>query len=265
MGFAVELVLADSLYGESTSTFIRCLQQKNYHFIVSIRSNHGVWLPEEQMVRANKWRPFERRLAGNKEKIRYIREIIFGNRQELRYWEITTNPKALLENDTWYVMSWIPKIKYSDVGNLYGCRSWIEHSFNYIKNQLGWADFRLANYMHIEKWWELVCSAYCLISLNANAFSGRPNYTTAYPQNPILKIFSKHYQWNDKSGWKNCLNNLRLLMLPFVCFNLIQPWLKVFPILQLSLGFPRLIALINLFPYSMQPCLKEEVFYFSSA
>lgn len=265
MGFAVELVLADSLYGESTSTFIRCLQQKNYPFIVSIRSNHGVWLPEEQRVRANNWRPFERKLAGKKGEIRYIREIIFGKRQGLRYWEITTNPTTLPENDTWYVMSWITKIKYSDVGNLYGCRSWIEHSFNYIKNQLGWADFRLTNYRHIEKWWELVCSAYVLVSLNANTISGSPNYTTGNQPKLMLKRFLKHYQWNHKPGWKSCLNNLRLLMLPFVCFNLIQPWLKVFPIPQLSLGFARLIALINLFPYSIQPCLEEDVFYFSSA
>jgi len=61
----------------------------------------------------------------------------------------------------------------------------------YIKNQLGWADFRLTNYRHIEKWWELVCSAYCLVSLNANTFSGRRNYTPANQPNPMLEIFSR--------------------------------------------------------------------------
>jgi hypothetical protein len=46
---------------------------------------------------------------------------------------------------------------------------------------------------------------------------------------------------------KNFLNNLRLILQPFVSFNLIGRWLKVFPIPQLSLGFPRLIALMNEF------------------
>ena len=32
MGFEIDYVLADSLYGESTSTFIRCLQGLNLQF-----------------------------------------------------------------------------------------------------------------------------------------------------------------------------------------------------------------------------------------
>jgi len=45
MGFEIDCVLADSLYGESTSTFIRCLQGLNLQVAVAIRSNHGVRLP----------------------------------------------------------------------------------------------------------------------------------------------------------------------------------------------------------------------------
>lgn len=56
MGFEIDCVLADSLYGESTSTFIRSLQELNLQFAVTIRSNHSVRLPAEQRVRANKWR-----------------------------------------------------------------------------------------------------------------------------------------------------------------------------------------------------------------
>jgi SRSO17 transposase len=56
MWFEIECVLADSLYGESTSTFIPCLQGLNLQFAVAIRSNHNVRLPAEQRVRANKWR-----------------------------------------------------------------------------------------------------------------------------------------------------------------------------------------------------------------
>ena len=52
-GFKIELVLADSLYGESSS-FLRTLDKYKIPWIVAIRSNHGVWMPAEQRVRANK-------------------------------------------------------------------------------------------------------------------------------------------------------------------------------------------------------------------
>lgn len=44
MGFKFELVLADSLYGESDGNFISVLNQLQLCFVVAIRSNHGVWL-----------------------------------------------------------------------------------------------------------------------------------------------------------------------------------------------------------------------------
>jgi SRSO17 transposase len=59
LGFNIELVLADSLYGES-SKFIGKIEEYNLAYVVSIRSNHGVWLPEGQSIRANKWYEFER-------------------------------------------------------------------------------------------------------------------------------------------------------------------------------------------------------------
>ena len=58
-GFQIELVLADSLYGES-SQFLNFLDKYKLPYIVSIRSNHGVGLPCEQRVRANKWCQFDR-------------------------------------------------------------------------------------------------------------------------------------------------------------------------------------------------------------
>jgi len=34
-------------------------------------------------------------------------------------------------------------------------------------NELGWADFRVTDYKQIEKWWEVVMSAYLMVSLQA--------------------------------------------------------------------------------------------------
>ncbi|MFN6541387.1 MAG: IS701 family transposase, partial [Nostoc sp. EkiNYC01] len=74
-GFNIELVLADSLYGES-SQFLRKLAEYNLGYVVSIRSNHGVWLPSGQSVRANKWCKFSRTFSNQKSETRYIRQII---------------------------------------------------------------------------------------------------------------------------------------------------------------------------------------------
>jgi SRSO17 transposase len=54
IGFKFKLVLADSLYGESSSNFLSVLNQLKLNFVVAIRSNHGVWLPEGQKVRHNR-------------------------------------------------------------------------------------------------------------------------------------------------------------------------------------------------------------------
>jgi len=57
-------------------------------YIVSIRSDHGVWLPCHQRVRANKWCQFESVFSDVKSENRYIREIIYGKKGSVTYWEI---------------------------------------------------------------------------------------------------------------------------------------------------------------------------------
>jgi hypothetical protein len=69
---------------------------------------------------------------------------------------------------------------------------------------MGWADFRLTEYVDIRKWWEIGCSAYLLVSLYSKQL--RP------AQQTTPTIFSEHWGWDDHQGWKNILNNLRLIM-----------------------------------------------------
>lgn len=162
-------------------------------------------------------------------------------------------------------MTEIPDVNYKDVGNLYGCRNWVEYGLNQSKNELGWADFRLTRYADIEKWWEIVFSAYLLVSLFANPWSTDKKSKLDTSSQQMRKRLVQHSQWDLGLGWKNFLNNLRLISLPFLCFNLMLPWLKVFPIPQLSWGFSRLIALMNLFPSAVPQPTKEGDFQFSSA
>ena len=168
-GFRFEVVLADSLYGES-STFVSELEQLHLKYVVAIRSNHGVWLPPGQRVRYTNWRSFERIFSNGDQHTRFIRELIFGQRGHIRYYHLTTDKEKLPPESTWYIMTNLEGNIRTTVGNTYGLRTWIEYGFKHAKNELGWADFRVTDYASIERWWELVCCAYLLVSLQSPVF-----------------------------------------------------------------------------------------------
>lgn len=257
LGFKIDLVLADSLYGESHSNFISVLEELKLNYVVAIRSNHSVWLPMNVKVRASGWQRFERIFANGEREDRYIREIIFGQRGQKRYWQITTDVATLPAGATWWVMTKVPGIKYPAVGNLFGLRTWVEYGLKQSKDELGWADFRLTDYERIEKWWEIICSAYLLVSLHSAKLNKLSKTVPA--------IFAEHGDWDRGQGWKNYLNNLRLIMQPLISFNLIKPWLVVFPIRQLVHGFSQLIAFMNRFATGTSPLRLQPYFAFSSA
>jgi SRSO17 transposase len=224
IGVRFKLVLADSLYGESHSTFINVLNELQLNYAVAIRSNHGVLLPKGQRVRENRWRKFDRIFASGSQQVRYIREIIFGKKRPVQYWLITTDPDKLPENLTGYVMTKIPGVKFKEVGNIYGLRNWIEYGLKQSKNELGWADFRLTDYAEIQKWWEIVMSAYLLVSLHSQNLHNMEGKGINESTDPVVSKWSEHQWWDFGQGWKNLLNNLRLIMQPYQFFNWLKPW-----------------------------------------
>lgn len=247
-GFRFKLVLADSLYGESRSNFLSVLEQLSLEYVMAIRSNHGVWLPQEQQVRCSRWHPFERIFSDGSRQPRYIREVIYGQRNAKQYWQITTDPETLPAVSTWDVMTHVAGITYKEVGNLYGLRNWVEYGLKQSKNELGWADFRVTDYVQIEKWWELIMSAYLLVSLHSQQLNPTHSLAQQIDAEPVTAKFRLHAAWNQLQGWKNLLNNLRLVLQPFVLFNSINPWLEVFPSQALVEGFTELIAKMNQLP-----------------
>ena len=63
----------------------------------------------------------------------------------------------------------------------------------------------------------------------------------------VVLAFVQHYDWHPGEGWKTWLNNLRLVLLPWVSANLLRLWQRVFPIPELERGFEKLIELMNQF------------------
>lgn len=239
MGFHFELVLADSLYGESGSNFISVLESLTLPYIVAIRSNHGVWLPEDQDVTADAWQRFTRTFSNGDSEERYRREIIYGQRGRVRYWQLTTDPQTLPENSTVYVMSNAPAIKLDEIGDAYGDRTWVEYGLKQSKDALGWADFRVTDYKQIERWWEIVMSAFTMVSLFTTAF----NQACPWSHH----VFAQHPWWDNQQGWKNLLNNLRLIIEPWIDCNHLKRWLEVFEIPALAAGFAQLIGQMQQF------------------
>src|SRR5262249_31368546 len=84
----------------------------------------------------------------------------------------------------------------------------------------------------IERWWELVMSAYTLVSLQSPAFAALghmgtpPPPLTPSPPPPSAPL-QAHPAWDTSTGWKHSLNNLRLLLQPYVCSCLLLPWLHL--------------------------------------
>ena len=111
-GFNISLVLADRLYGESRDV-IRALVELKLPFIVAIRSNHVVWLSPQERVRYNRWHAYEQKLSHRIAETRYIREIIFGKRRELRYFEITKSDSKQDASDTWFIMTNLPGVRFN--------------------------------------------------------------------------------------------------------------------------------------------------------
>jgi SRSO17 transposase len=239
MGFRFELVLADSLYGESKTNFVNVLDELKLPYILAIRSNHALWLPQDQEVVQQPWQRFERTFSNGTTEIRYMAEVIYGQRHRKQYWLLTTDPKTLPDNSTSFVMVAAPAVKLSEIGDSYGFRTWIEYGLKQSKDALGWADFRMTHYEQIEKWWEMVMSAFLMVSLFAEAFNDSCPLAHQH--------FVRHPWWNNQNGWKPLLNNLRLIIQPLICFNWLKRWLEVFPITSLQFGFERLVSKMNRF------------------
>ncbi len=252
-GFKIKLVLADSLYGESGDV-IRVLEELKLEFIVAIRSNHSVLMPAGSRKRYNQWKAYEQKLSHRKAETRYIREIIFGQRRRLKYYQISkSNTPDPTGDESWYVMTNLSVELQLAVAQLYSLRNWIEYGFKQVKNELGWADFRLTDYASIERWWELVFSVYLLVSIQATYFQLKAQnhqistmqVSDSFEESDAL--YSQHPHWESGMTWKSALNNIRLIIQPYIFYCLIQPWLQVFNIPGMKRCFLKLIAFMNHF------------------
>jgi len=100
-------------------------------------------------------------------------------------------------------MTNLPGDIQKSVGNTYGLRTWIEYGFKQVKDELGWADYRLTSYEEIDKWWEIVCSACLMVSLQSSLLK-TDKQASSNLKEPEVK-FSQHQRWDKimvgKTSW----------------------------------------------------------------
>jgi SRSO17 transposase len=258
LGFVIERVLADSLYGESGAV-IGTLEKLTLPYIVAIRSNHGVLMMPKQRVRYNQWRAYDQPLAARPSERRYIREIIFGHRRKVRYYQITKGSTDTPDKaDSWFIMTNVDGNILLSVATQYSLRTWIEYGFKQVKQQLGWHDYRLTDYKSIERWWEIIFSTYLLVSLHADEFrqQQRSDTDTTDRATTTTLLFTQHLQWEPGTSWKSALNNLRLLLQPYWCWGWLEIWLQVFPIPSLKRGLHQLMEWMDAFRILPSPALQ---------
>jgi len=85
MGFRFELVLADSLYSESKVNFVDGLDELKLPYILAIRSNHALWVSQDQQVVQQPWQKFKRTFSHGTTELRYMAEVIYGQRRRKQY------------------------------------------------------------------------------------------------------------------------------------------------------------------------------------
>ena len=150
--------------------------------------------------------------------------------------------------------------QFDQIGNLYGLRTWIEYGFKQCKDQLGWADYRVTHSAQIERWWEIVSSADLMVSLQFWGLGNQSPTVLDEEQLDLLTRFGQHRHIIEPQGWKRRLNNVQLLIQPFIYFCSIKPWLAVFNIPDLQQGFASLIERINQFPLLASSCCSSTLF-----
>lgn len=124
---------------------------------------------------------------------------------------------------------------------MYGLRTWIAYGVKHIKPELGWADHRLTDSTAIERWWERVCSASLMVSVQTPARTAVPNAAISID----VRRVQQHPWWQAGGGWNHTRNTLRLLIHPFWCWYLVLPWLTVVPLPGRSDGLQPLVKCIN--------------------
>jgi hypothetical protein len=198
-GIPFRAVVADNFYGDNPSARLRAgftfqvgLGEAGLPYVLALRPNTGTWAPVEAAHTPKEaaedlawggpevpgeWQPVVRRFRDGHEETWWAAELRlagYGPDQRVRLVAATTDPATLPEENTWYLISNLPRpgsdqgahssfksANLEEIVRLYGLRIWVEQSYKQVKQELGWADFMVRTDRAIRRHWILVFCAFC--------------------------------------------------------------------------------------------------------
>jgi SRSO17 transposase len=189
-GVPFRAVVGDSFYGENDQLRTD-LMALGVGYVMNLKPSHSWWHAEGtpgsvwELAQGAPWHPaapgmwhaVTRRFRDGHEETWWALEATggpYGPDQPERLVIVTTNPIALPDDTTWYLVTNLPapatrRARHSalsvatlaEVVRLYGLRVWVEQSYKQVKQHLGWAQYQVRSDIAIRRHWELVCCAFC--------------------------------------------------------------------------------------------------------
>jgi SRSO17 transposase len=121
-------------------------------------------------------------------------------------------PDCLIEytDDCLSAVTNIPESMGQKLAELLVLLEWTEYKLKVVTKELGWTDFRMTNYQSIERWWEIVLSAYSMLSLQSEVFQHKWNMNLFAPSKTqlVTEIASQDFREDEETIWQERLNQL---------------------------------------------------------
>jgi hypothetical protein len=188
-GVPFRAVVADSFYGENETLKVG-LMKLGVGYVMALKPSHSWWHAEDtpgsvwelaqaapwHPARPGDWQPITRRFRDGHHETWWALEINggpYGPDRAERVVVATTDPTALPEQTTWFLVtnlpapgtareqqSTLPAADLPEIVRFYGLRVWIEQSYKQVKQHLGWAQYQVRSDIAIRRHWQLVCCAF---------------------------------------------------------------------------------------------------------
>lgn len=212
-GIPFRAVVADAFYGKER-VVQQGLEELGLGYVLALPPSSGWWHregqvggPQEAARAANwddaghpgRWAKVERRFRDGHAETWWALEVEagpYGPEKWQRAAIVTTDPKALPERTTWYLVTNLPApgsaraeacplapAGLAEVVRLFGLRIWVEQSYKQVKYALGWGEYQVRSDRAIRRHWALVWCAFSFCWLHQREAAAPPT-DPAQPAEP---------------------------------------------------------------------------------